>query len=207
MRHCAYLILMLAAQAVNASPDNHTFLNLISDDQKTPASSLIFDSPANEVDWGQALFSDHSVQSKPKFYRTVLRYSHHYNVPADLVFGIIKTESNFNPDAISHKGAKGLMQLMDMNSRHWKIDPFLPDQNIKVGTAMIARLLEKYDGNIELALAAYNAGEGTVRKYKGVPPFKETQQYIVKVKKNMKLFSGISPPVGSFPSLFISDIH
>lgn len=202
MRHRAYLILVLAAQAVNASPDNQAFLNLTSDNQVLPSSSLVLDSPVSGLEWGQGLFSDHSVQNKPKFYRTVLRYSQHYNVPADLVLGIIKTESNFNPMAVSHKGAKGLMQLMDMNSRHWKIDPFSPDQNIKVGTAMIARLLEKYDGNIELALAAYNAGEGSVRKYKGVPPFKETQQYIVKVKSSMKSFASISPPVGSFPSLF-----
>ncbi len=142
------------------------------------------------------------MEKKIRFYDLVSRYTRQYNVPASLILGIIKAESNFNPNAVSPKGAKGLMQLMDSNSRHWQINPFLPEQNIKVGTAMMARLLKMYQGNIDMALAAYNAGEGTVRKYRGIPPYKETQKYIKRVKYNMKKYDSMSPAVGAFPSLY-----
>ncbi|WP_299018758.1 lytic transglycosylase domain-containing protein [uncultured Photobacterium sp.] len=177
-------------------------LNLIAGDQRGKSQSLFSD---GSPEWRSGLLSDVEVKKKPRFYDLVLRYTRKYDVPLALVLGVIQAESNFNPNAVSHKGAKGLMQLMDMNSKHWKIDPFSPEQNIQVGTAMIARFLTKYNGNIDMALAAYNAGEGNVRKYRGIPPYKETRQYIIKVKRNMKRFDGVnpSPPsLDSFPSLF-----
>ena len=122
----------------------------------------------------------------PSFCDSITRYSTLYQVPKHLVISVIRHESNFNPRAVSPKGAKGLMQLMDMNSKAARIDPFNPDENIRAGTQMLARLMKKY-GNVKLALAAYNAGEGNVDKYQGVPPFKETQRYVVNVMQSANL--------------------
>lgn len=123
----------------------------------------------------------------PPFYSIVARYSSYYKVPRKLVFAIIETESHFNSQAVSHAGAKGLMQLMDMHSRRWKIDPFDPEANVMVGTHLIATLLQKYE-SLPLALAAYNAGEPAVLKYKGVPPYKETREYITRVMAKMRKY-------------------
>lgn len=127
-----------------------------------------------------------TYQGCPSFCDSISRYSRLYGVPERLVVSVIHHESNFNPQAVSSKGAKGLMQLMDINSKAAQINPFNPDQNIKAGIELLARLLTKYD-NIELALAAYNAGEGNVDKYRGIPPFKETQRYIHNVMRTYKL--------------------
>lgn len=121
-----------------------------------------------------------AFQGCPSYCDSITRYSLLYGVPEKLVISVIRHESNFNPQAISHKGAKGLMQLMDINRKAAQINPFDPEQNIKTGIELLARLIKKY-GNMELALAAYNAGEGNVDKYRGIPPFKETQRYIAKV--------------------------
>lgn len=99
-----------------------------------------------------------------------------------LIQAVIHTESAFNPKAVSKKGAKGLMQLMPSNLKIYGVkDPFSPHQNIKAGTSLLAKLMKKYNGNIRLVLAAYNAGEGAVQKHKGIPPYQETRQYIPKV--------------------------
>lgn len=110
----------------------------------------------------------------------VKKYAEKYNISEALVIALIQTESRFDIRAISPKGAKGLMQLMDAHSRKHGIDPYNPEENIQVGTQLLARLLYKYD-DIRLALAAYNAGEGAVNKYNGVPPYKETREYVSKV--------------------------
>ncbi|HAS6111688.1 lytic transglycosylase domain-containing protein [Vibrio vulnificus] len=122
----------------------------------------------------------------PSFCDSITRYSQVYGVPEKLVISVIHHESNFNPNAVSPKGAKGLMQLMDINSQAAQINPFDPDENIHTGTKLLSRLIRKYD-NVELALAAYNAGEGNVDKYQGIPPFKETQRYIRDVMRTFEL--------------------
>ncbi|WP_241212148.1 lytic transglycosylase domain-containing protein [Vibrio scophthalmi] len=121
----------------------------------------------------------------PNYCTTISKYSREYNVPAQLIVSIIHNESAFNPKAVSPKGAKGLMQLMDINSKAAQINPFDPHENIRAGTALFSRLMKRYN-NVELALAAYNAGEGNVAKYGGVPPFPETRQYIKKVMAHYK---------------------
>ncbi|WP_045422804.1 lytic transglycosylase domain-containing protein [Vibrio jasicida] len=115
-----------------------------------------------------------------QYCQTIRASSQRYGVPEQLIISVIHHESAFNPNAVSPKGAKGLMQLMDINSRAANINPFNPKENIDTGTALLARLIKKYN-DIELALAAYNAGEGNVDKYNGVPPFTETQRYVANV--------------------------
>lgn len=105
----------------------------------------------------------------------IAKYATRHQLPEALLVALISQESNFNASAVSTKGAKGLMQLMDINSQG--IDPFHPEQNLERGTQLLARLVRKF-GDLRLALAAYNAGEGNVKKYGGIPPFKETQNYV-----------------------------
>ncbi|MGE0040176.1 MAG: lytic transglycosylase domain-containing protein [Vicinamibacterales bacterium] len=117
-----------------------------------------------------------------EFDRLIERHAADQGVPADLVRAVIQVESGFDPRAVSPKGAVGLMQLMPGTARELGVqDPFHPDQNIKGGVTYLRRLLDRYQDDVELALAAYNAGPGSVERYAGVPPYRETRDYVRKV--------------------------
>ena len=107
-----------------------------------------------------------------------------YQISPHLVRAVIHAESAFNPNAVSPKGALGLMQLMPANVRRFGVgNPFSPQQNILAGTKLLAMLQNKYRGRPDLALAAYNAGEQAVARHGGVPPYPETKQYVQRVMK------------------------
>ena len=115
----------------------------------------------------------------------ILQHASANNVRADLVRAVIQAESAFNPLARSHKGAMGLMQLMPATAAELGVtDPYDPEQNIRGGVTYLRSLLLKYSNNEELALAAYNAGPGAVQKYGAVPPYRETREYIARIKNH-----------------------
>lgn len=106
-----------------------------------------------------------------------------HNVDPALVRAVVETESNWNPSAYSRKGAGGLMQLIPTTAhRYGANDVFNPQQNVDAGVRHLKWLLERYNGNLDLALAAYNAGEGAVDRAHGIPAFKETRNYVQKVQ-------------------------
>lgn len=113
-----------------------------------------------------------------------------------LLTSVIRAESNFHPHAVSSKGALGLMQLMPETARQLAVsNPLNPEQNVQAGARYLKELLGKF-GNVNLALAAYNAGPGAVRHYHGVPPFRETREYIKRVRRDMKKTVAPNPTTG-----------
>lgn len=120
--------------------------------------------------------------NKNVLYKNIQYTARRHNVDPDLIWAVIRTESNFNSAAISPKGAKGLMQLMPATAMAYDIkDPFNPHQNIEGGTRYLRYLLSMFNGDLTLSLAAYNAGENAVLSYGSIPPFSETRDYVSKV--------------------------
>jgi len=108
-----------------------------------------------------------------------------HDVPPLLIAAITRVESDFDPNELSHKGARGLMQVMPETGARFGVPPSLlfdPERNIAAGTAYLSWLLDRYDNDLDLALAGYNAGEGAVDKYSGIPPYRETRNYVRKVR-------------------------
>ena len=117
-----------------------------------------------------------------KIFELVLKMAPQYQVEPQLALAIIAAESNFNPQALSPKNAQGLMQLIPETSERFKVkDPYDPAQNIRGGLTYLRWLLAYFEGDIALVAAAYNAGEGKVERYRGVPPYLETRAYVQRV--------------------------
>ena len=126
--------------------------------------------------------STHLSRQARLYRNTISIYSRIYDVDPELIHAIVRQESCFNEGAHSRVGAIGLMQLMPRTALGLRInDPWNPEHNIQGGIKYISQMMKRFDGDEKLAIAAYNAGPGNVRKYKGIPPFKETRKYVKKV--------------------------
>jgi soluble lytic murein transglycosylase-like protein len=114
-----------------------------------------------------------------------------YQIPEALVRAVIRVESNFDPRAVSRANAQGLMQLIPATAERMLVsDPFDARQNVLGGTRYLRVLANMFNGNLQLTLAAYNAGEGAVMRYRGIPPYEETQLYVTKVMQYYNLYRG-----------------
>lgn len=119
---------------------------------------------------------------EPDYENIFKKASDKYGIPENLLKAVAKAESSFDKDAVSSAGAMGMMQLMPNTAKYLGVNnPFDPEENIMGGAKYLKELSNKYNGDIKLTLAAYNAGSGNVSKYGGIPPFKETQNYIKKI--------------------------
>lgn len=124
------------------------------------------------------------VERRDDYSNIVVPLSKKHGLDWRLVTAIMAAESSFNPCAVSPKGAMGLMQIMPAVAEDFEVNPkqaFNPNENIRAGVLLLKRLNKKYKGNLKLTVAAYNAGPGNVERYKGIPPFPETQNYVKRV--------------------------
>jgi soluble lytic murein transglycosylase-like protein len=123
------------------------------------------------------------------YHMFIIQTASHYQIDPALIKAIIMAESGYNTKAVSKKGAKGLMQLMPKTARALGVeDIFNPHQNITGGVQYFKRMVNRFNGDVKLALAAYNAGSRNVRHYKGIPPFKATRYYIKKVFEYYRIY-------------------
>lgn len=148
---------------------------------------------APEVKYVGSPRSSHALPRKrlpPSAYdRYIVRVGNMYNVDPYLIKAVIRTESAFNHRAVSRKGAQGLMQLMPGTAEDLRVDnPFNPSENIDGGVRYLRSLLDTFDGNLVLSLAAYNAGPGLVKRTGGVPQIPETLDYVRKVLANYRMY-------------------
>ena len=126
--------------------------------------------------------SDRSVERFTRYNQWIREAATLYQIPEALIRAVIKVESDYDPRAVSHAGAQGLMQLMPETALRMQIDDsFDPRKNIFAGTRYLRVLANHFNGDLQLTVAGYNAGEGAVVKYGGIPPYEETQGYVVKV--------------------------
>lgn len=140
------------------------------------AADWILNESANEED------SKQEEESPPPYHTIILQAADQHDMDPALICAVIMVESSYNPNAISKSGARGLMQLMPRTAKALGVkDSLNPEHNINGGVKYLRQLLDRFDGDVTLALAAYNAGSRYVKKYKGIPPFRETRNFVKKV--------------------------
>ncbi len=128
--------------------------------------------------------AEYIATQEARYHYSIIKYSDQYGVSPNFVKAVVSVESCFNHKAVSSAGAIGLMQLMPKTAEWLGVtDAFDSEQNLEAGIRYLSQLKKRFNNNNKLTLAAYNAGPGNVRKYKGIPPFPETQKYVVKVQK------------------------
>ncbi|MDK1023000.1 MAG: lytic transglycosylase domain-containing protein [Gammaproteobacteria bacterium] len=179
------LIYWLTAQAVAevfiySSPDGH---KMISDHPvREPGYQLIVEKKTLRNVGRIMANRTQDITGHSQFKETIDAVSNRHGVDPTLVEAVIRTESSFDPMALSKKGAAGLMQLTDETANHYRVfDSLSAEENINAGVKHLSMLITRYQGRLPLVLAAYNAGETAVAKFDGVPPYPETRRYIRKV--------------------------
>ncbi len=136
--------------------------------------------------------SDRSLERFTRFDQTIREAATLYQIPEELIRAVIKVESNYDPSAVSSAGAQGLMQLMPETALRMQIrDAFDPRMNIFAGVRYLRILANNFNGDLELTIAGYNAGEGAVMRHGGIPPYEETQNYVLKVLHYYQLYRTI----------------
>jgi soluble lytic murein transglycosylase-like protein len=176
---CGWLALPAAAEAQIYSWRDASGTLVVSSQPKDPSAQLYV------VREGAAVRATRAPISKrgEVYEDLIVRHSTEQNVSTDLVRAVVQVESAFNPLARSIKGAMGLMQLMPATARALGVtNAYDPGENIRAGVTYLKQLLARYDANVELALAAYNAGPGAVEKYGAVPPYRETRNYVHRIR-------------------------
>jgi hypothetical protein len=181
------LVVPTAAHAQIASVTDTTGRRMFVNAEPAPAKALGSKSPKTIYMPSESSFLG---QSRPAMNidrdgveSLVREAAERHNVDPALVRAVIETESNWNPGAVSRKGAMGLMQLVPTTAQRFGAnDLFNPKQNVDAGVHYLKTLLERYNGNLDLALAAYNAGEGAVDRAHGIPQYRETRNYVHKVQ-------------------------
>lgn len=152
---------------------------------KTVTPALLFTPPPLESLTETVIQEEPTTRFATKQFDPLLRAAaERYALPFSLVKAVALVESRLDPLAVSHKGAQGIMQLMPQTAQNLQVNnPFDPSQNIDGGARLLRYLLDQYDGELTLALAAYNAGENAVTKYGNtIPPYRETQNYVIQVE-------------------------
>lgn len=145
------------------------------------------DSRYRRIDVDSAQF--HTTLSERELEPVIRRHSSQHQLHPALIRAVIKAESNFDPRAVSRAGAIGLMQLMPQTAVRMDVrDLYDPEENVAGGTKYLRQLLDRFHGNLPLALAAYNAGENVVERYQALPPIDETRQYVRKVLRYYRTF-------------------
>jgi hypothetical protein len=138
--------------------------------------------PRLALNYDLSYSEDRKPLFKTAYDQIIAAESRRYGVDASMVSALIRAESNFEPRAVSRKGARGLMQLMPATARRLSLDrPFDPAANVRAGVRYLKELMDRFDHRPDLVLAAYNAGENAVENYGGVPPYRETQGYVKRI--------------------------
>jgi soluble lytic murein transglycosylase-like protein len=150
--------------------------------------STLLAAPAFSFDASSTVSAGRTAMSVADLKELIQSVSREHGVDPKLVDALVRVESGYDPTAVSRRGAMGLMQLMPETAERLDVnDPFDPELNIRGGVKEFSRLVDRYSGNLQLALAAYNAGESAVSKYRGIPPYHETRDYVSRI---LTLYTG-----------------